>query len=130
METMPGPSSSRRREKAPRATGADYAPILASVEGGMRRVVADIESTTPYRPTMRLEFGDDWPWTVVCWCFIDPLTGRAIVVRSSDGAERVVVLLADEMSEEVSWPWRGTTACPKQRPGLVAPVTSTLSTLR
>ena len=68
----------------------------------MRRVLADIESTTPYRPTMRLEFGDDWPWTVVCWCFIDPLTGRAIVVRSSDGAERVVVLLADEMSEEVS----------------------------
>jgi hypothetical protein len=68
----------------------------------MRRVLADIEATTPYRPAMRVEFADDWPSSVVCLGLIDGRTGRAIVVRPSEGVEHAAVLLADEMSEEVS----------------------------
>jgi hypothetical protein len=102
MEPVPGPSSSRRREKGVRATRTDYAPILAVVEGAMQRVLADVEATTPHHPTMRLEDGDDWPRSVVCWGFIDSVTGRAIVVRPAEGEERAAALLADEMSEEVS----------------------------
>jgi hypothetical protein len=50
---------------------------------------------------MRFEDGDDWPSTIECWGFLDPVE-RAVMVHPSDGEERAAALLADEMSEEVS----------------------------
>lgn len=85
-----------------RVTRADEQLMTAPVERAMRRVLADIDATTPYRPTTRLDDGDDWPHTVECWGFLDDITGRAIYVRPAEGEERAAALLADEMSEEVS----------------------------
>ena len=102
MEYVPGPSSSRRRRRGWRVTRADEAGIIEPVERAMRRVLADIDATTPYRPTMRFEDGDDWPRTVVCWGLLDAVTGVGITVHPAEGEERIAALLADEMSEEVS----------------------------
>lgn len=100
---MTGPSSSRRGDWGRfRAERTDYKVLVDAVERAMRRVLDDIDATTPYRPTMRLEDGDDWPGTIECWGFLDTRSGRAVMVRPSEGEERVAVLLADEMSEEVS----------------------------
>jgi hypothetical protein len=68
----------------------------------MQRVLDDINATTPYRATMRLVEGEDWPSAIECWGFLDSPAGRAVVVQPSDGEERAAALLADEMSEEVS----------------------------
>ena len=94
-------------------TSTDDAAILASVGPAMRRVLADIDTTTPYRPTMRIDEGDEWPLTVVCWGFIDSATGRAIVVDPAEGEEHAAALLADEMSEEVPRHSLETTGSPK-----------------
>jgi hypothetical protein len=51
---------------------------------------------------MRFEDGDNWPSTVLCWGFLDAITGRAISVHPAEGEERAAALLADEMSAEVS----------------------------
>jgi len=102
MEPMSGPLSSRRRKKSMRVTRTDEQHIVDPVERAMRRVLADIDATTPYRSTMQIEEGDDWPTTVVCWGFLDSVTGRATAVHPAEGEEQAAALLADEMSEEVS----------------------------
>ena len=84
------------------AERSDYKALVGVVERAMRRVLDDIDATTPYRPTMRLEDGDDWPSTIECWGFLDTRSGRAVTVQPSEGEERVTTLLTDEMSEEVS----------------------------
>ena len=64
---MTGPSSSRRGDRGRfRAERADYKVLVNVVERAMRRVLDDIDATTPYWPTMRLEGGDDWPSTIKC----------------------------------------------------------------
>ncbi|MCA1703813.1 MAG: hypothetical protein LC808_11330 [Actinobacteria bacterium] len=67
----------------------------------MRRVLEDIDATTPFRRTMSLEYDGDWPRSITCWGFIDN-RGRGVTVCPGDGEEHLTVVLADEMSEEVS----------------------------
>lgn len=85
-----------------RVTRTDDEHIVDSVERAMRRVLADIDATTPYRSTMQIDEGDDWPTTVLCWGFLDSVTGRATAVHPPEGEEQAAALLADAMSEEVS----------------------------